>query len=189
MAPLVKKLVLCNIEDMQKVYKIKKSLKTPMILGVLISMPVFVDVFKRGYETRILIMASLLVILFYLFTVNNLVKRLTITDSGIIMKSLFGSNTAAFQDIKLIDGITFGSRQFIGITSKKYMLIPNSFEDFAAIIDDMKLVAAEEIIGQGLLQMREHIVARRSDITMAWIVVILLLICNVILFFPGGLKF
>ena len=71
---------------MQKVYKIKKSLKTPMILGVLISIPVFVDVFQRGYETRILIMASLLVILFYLFTVNNLVKRLTITDSGIIMK-------------------------------------------------------------------------------------------------------
>ena len=35
---------------MQKVYKIKKSLKTPMILGVLISIPVFVDVFQRGYE-------------------------------------------------------------------------------------------------------------------------------------------
>lgn len=174
---------------MQKVYKIKKALKTPMLLGVLISIPVFVDVFRRGYETRILIMASLLVILFYLFTLNNLVKRLTVSETGIVLKSLFGSNAASFEDIKLIDGITFGSRQFIGITSKKYILIPNSFEGFADIIDDIRLVAGEKIIGQGLLQMREHIVNRRSDITMAWIVVLLLVICNVVLFFPGGLKF
>ena len=171
---------------MLKVYKIKKALKTPMILGVLISIPVFVDVFRRGYETRILVMASLLVILFYLFTLNNLMKRLTITDSGIVMKSLFGSNAASFEDIKLIDGITFGSRQFIGITSKRYILVPNSFENFSAIIDDIRNVAREEIIGQGLQQMREHLVNRRSDITMAWIVVLLLVICNVILFFPGG---
>lgn len=174
---------------MQTVYKIKNALKTPMLLAVLISIPVFVDVFRRGYETRILIMASLLVILFYLFTLNNLIKRLTINESGIALKSLFGTNAASFDEIKLIDGISFGSRQFIGITSKKYLLIPNNFENFETIIDDIRQVAREEVIGQGLIKMREKIVTRKSDITMAWIVVLLLVLCNVILFFPMGLKF
>lgn len=173
--------------DMQKVYKIKKALKTPMVLAVLISIPVFVDVFRRDYETRIIVMASLLVLLFYLFTLNNLIKRLVVTDSGILLKGLFGTTAAAFGDIKLIDGISFGSRQFVGITAKKYILIPNSFENFADIIDDIRLAAREETIGQGLQQMREHLVHRRSDITMAWIVVILLVICNAVLFLPRGI--
>jgi hypothetical protein len=170
---------------MERVYKIKKTLKTPMILAVLISIPVFVDVFRRGYETRILVMASLLVVLFYLFTLNNLIKRLTVSDTGVALKSLFGSNSASFADIKLIDGISFGSRQFIGVTAKKYLLIPNSFDDFAAIIDDISALAREETLGKGLAQMRANIVNRRSDITMAWIVVLLLILCNVVLFFPG----
>lgn len=174
---------------MQKVYKIKKALKTPMVLAVIISIPVFVDVFRRGYETRILVMASLLVILFYLFTLNNLIKRLTVNDSGIVLRTLFGSNTALFDEVKLIDGISFGSRQFIGITSKKYILIPNNFENFESIIDDIRQFAREETIGQGLLQMREKTVNRKSDITMAWIVVLLLVLCNVILFFPKGITF
>lgn len=169
---------------MYKVYKIKNALKAPMILAVILSIPVFVDVFRRGYETKILIMASLLVILFYLFTLNNLIKRLTVSDSEIVLKSLFGSSRTLWEEIKLIDGISFGSRQFIAVTAKKYLLIPNNFDDFAAIIDTIRELAREETIAPGLIQMREKVVNRKSDISMAWIVVLLLILCNVLLFFP-----
>jgi hypothetical protein len=169
---------------MQQVYKIKKALKTPWILAVIISIPVFIDVLYKGYETKILIMAALLILLFYLFTINNLIKRIAIDTKEITIRSLFGSNRILVDDIKFIDSITIGSRQFITISAKKSSLIPNTFDDFTGIIDSLCSVAKEEAIGKGLLELREHIVTRKSDITMAWITVILLVLIILFQLFP-----
>jgi hypothetical protein len=169
---------------MEHVYKIKKALKTPMVLAVILSIPVFVDVIRMGYATRILVMACLLMILFYLFTLNNLIKKLLVGDNEIIIRGLFGSTRIPVDEIKLIDGVRMGTRQFITISAKKSSFIPNNFDNFVGIIDSLRSVVKEEAIGQGLLELREQTVSRKSDITMAWITVILLMIIVVIRFFP-----
>jgi len=169
---------------MDHVYKIKKALKAPMVLAVILSIPVFVDVLRMGYATRILVMACLLMILFYLFTLNNLIKKLIVTDNEIIIRGLFGSTRIPIDEVKLVDGVTMGTRQFITISSKKNTFIPNNFDDFVGIMDSLKSVVKDEAVGKGLLDLRGHVVTRKSDITMAWITVILLLIIVVIRFFP-----
>ena len=155
-----------------------------MVLAVILSIPVFVDVLRMGYATRILVMACLLMILFYLFTLNNLIKKLIVTDNEIIIRGLFGSTRIPIDEVKLVDGVTMGTRQFITISSKKNTFIPNNFDDFVGIMDSLKSVVKDEAVGKGLLDLRGHVVTRKSDITMAWITVILLLIIVVIRFFP-----
>ena len=169
---------------MRQVYKIKKALIAPMILAVLLSVPVFVDVIRTGHTTRVLFMASLLMVLFYLFTLNNLLKRIIIEDSVILIRSLFGTARIPLEEIKLVDAVTMGSRQFITISAKKNSYIANTFDDFSGIIESIQAVVKDENIGKGLLEMKGHVVTRRSDITMAWITVILLAIIVVIRFFP-----
>jgi hypothetical protein len=174
---------------MTNTYKIKRGLILPMALAVVISIPVFVDIFRRGYGTGIVIMASFLVILFYLFTLNNILRRVIIDDSSVCMKGLFGTSRAPFTDIRRVDGINFGSRQFIAVTAGKNLLIPNSFERFDALVDDIISRASRDTVADGIIRLRENLVNRRSDVTLAWIVVILLAICNVMLFLPYGLGF
>jgi hypothetical protein len=169
---------------MEQVYKIKKALKAPMVIAVLLSIPVFVDVIRMGYATRILVMACLLMVLFYLFTLNNLIKKLIVRDNEITIRGLFGSTRIPVDEVKLVDGVTLGTRQFITISSKKNTFIPNNFDDFVGIIDSLKSVVREDTVGKGLLELRGHVVTRKSDITMAWITVILLMIIVVIRFFP-----
>ena len=169
---------------MQQVYKTKKALIAPMVLAVLLSIPVFIDVIRTGYQTRVLVMASLLMILFYLFTLNNLLKRIIIGDGKITIRSIFGTTKILADEIKLLDAVTMGSRQFITISAKKNSYIANTFDDFSGIIESLQSLAKEETIGKGLLEMKGHVVARKSDITMAWITVILLAIIVVIRFFP-----
>ncbi|MCE5275981.1 MAG: hypothetical protein LLG43_12715, partial [Deltaproteobacteria bacterium] len=97
---------------MDQVYKIKKSLKAPMLLAVVISLPVFVDVISSGFPTKTLIMAITLMVLFYLFTLNNLIKRVIVSSGEVSIKSLFGSSRIALDEISRLDGITMGTRQF-----------------------------------------------------------------------------
>jgi hypothetical protein len=169
---------------MEQVYKIKKALKAPMVFAVILTIPVFVDVIHMGYPTRILVMACLLMVLFYLFTLNNLIKKLIVRDNEITIRGLFGSTRIPVDEVKLVDGVTLGTRQFITVSSKKNTFIPNNFDDFIGIIDSLKSVVKEDAIGKGLLELRGHVVNRKSDITMAWITVILLMIIVVIRFFP-----
>jgi hypothetical protein len=185
MASLVKRDVLCKIIDMPQVYKIKKAVKAPMVLAVILSIPVFVDVIASGFATTMLVMAVILMVLFYLFTLNNLIKRVIVDAQEIVIKGLFGSNRISVDDITRLDGITMGSRQFISIsTKKKSYLIPNSFDDFPGIIDSIKGIAPEETVAQGLGQLRENVVNRKSDITMGWITVLLLALIILVRFFP-----
>jgi hypothetical protein len=170
---------------MERIYKIKKALKTPMVLAVLLSIPIFYDVIRSGFATRMLVMAILLMVLFYLFTINNLIKRVSVTPQEITIRSLFGSTRIKVEDIVNIDGMTMGSRQFLSISAKKRSyLIPNSFDDFASLIDDIKGIVPEDLIGEKLIHLRENIVNRKSDITMGWITVILLALIILMRFFP-----
>jgi hypothetical protein len=169
---------------MEHVYKIKKALKAPMVLAVILSIPVFIDVIRMGYTTRILVMACMLMVLFYLFTLNNLIKKLIVRDNEIIIRGLFGSTRIPVDEVKLVDGVTMGTRQFITISAKKNTFIPNNFDNFANIIDSLTSVVKEGSVGKDLQGFRGHVVTRKSDITMAWITVILLMIIVVIRFFP-----
>jgi len=170
---------------MERIYKIKKAMKTPMVLAVLISIPIFIDVVRSGFATRMLVMAILLMVLFYLFTINNLIKRVSVSEQEIVIRSLFGSTRIKVEDIMNLDGIVMGSRQFVSISAKKRSyLIPNSFDDFACLIDDIKGIVPADLVGEKLIKIRENIVNRKSDIAMGWITVILLALIILMRFFP-----
>lgn len=165
--------------DMQKVYKIKKAIILPTVLGMLISVPVFVDAIHMirsgAYPTRMLVFAVLFMVLFYLFSLNNLLKRVLVGSSEIVFRSLFGSTRIPTEDITFIDGVTFKSRQFVTITSKKKSSwIPNSYDNFPDILEDLEKIAREGTIGQGFIDIKANLVTRRSDIAMAWFVVLFL---------------
>jgi len=171
--------------NMNSVYKIKKTLKTPMVLAVIMSIPVFYDVVAKGYEWSMLIMALMLIVLYYLLTLNNLIRRVRIQDNTLVIINMFGIKRLPTEDISLIDGMTIGTRQFINISSKKKsFLIPNSFENFPGLIDDITSIAKKETIGGGLQHMRENLVNRKSDTTVAWITVLLLMLIILVRFFP-----
>ena len=176
--------------DMQKVYKIKKALQVPTILSIIISIPVFYDAITmirtQGYPARMLVFACLFMILYYLFSLNNLIKKVTIRESEIVLKSLFGSTHIPTGDIKLIDGITFGTRQFITISSKKKSSwIPNSYENFQDLVLSLKSVIKEEIFAAGYTTMEENPVNRKRDIVMAWFIVFVLLFVITIRVYQG----
>jgi hypothetical protein len=170
---------------MDTVYKIKKNLQIPMTIATLVSFPVFVDVIMAGFEISMLIMALLLMLLFYLLTINNLLRKVRITESAVFIGGILGTRKIPVDDISRVEGITMGSRQFITLTTKKRnYLIPNSFARFHEIISDLERVAKAEALGPGLASLKENIIVRKSDITGAWITVILLFIIVIIRFFP-----
>ncbi len=156
-----------------------------MILATLMSIPIFVDVIMSGFEISVLLMALLLMILFYLLTTNNLLRKIRITDSSVTIRGILGSRRVPVADIVRLEGISMGSRQFISLaTKKRNFLIPNSFAGFPEIISDLERVVNPEVVGSGLSAMKEHFIVRKSDITGAWITVILLFIIIIIRFFP-----
>ena len=170
---------------MNNIYKIKKSIKTPYVLATLISIPIFADVVMRGLELSVLIMALFFMILFYLITINSLLRKVRITDSSISISGIFGSRTIPIEDITMIDGMVMRNRQFIVLTTaKRNFLIPNSFDNFSSIIEDFITISNQEIVGGGLRYLKDHVVVRKSDITIAWIVVILLVIIILTRYFP-----
>lgn len=170
---------------MDNVYKIKKKLILPMTLATIISIPVFADVIMQGYKTSILVMAVFLMILFYLLTINNLLRKVRITDTELSIRGITGLKRLPFEDVSFIDGITMGTRQFVSVSSKKRnYLIPNSFDNFSDIVSDLEQAAKEGTLGEGIKPMKENIVIRKSDVTGAWITVILLLIIILVRFFP-----
>jgi hypothetical protein len=171
--------------NMDNVYKIKKSLKTPMITATLISIPVFADVIMRGFKLSTMIMVLGLMILFYILTLNNILRKVRISDTGITIRGILGIRRLPLENITMIDGMTMGSRQFATIATKKgSYLIPNSFDNFSSIISDLDIIASEGKKGAGLIQLKGNIIMRRSDIAGAWITVILLLIILLIRFYP-----
>ena len=176
---------MCTIKDVQKVYKIKKALIFPTVLGMVIAVPVFADaisMIRAGeYPARMLVFASLFMILFYLLSVNNLLKRVTLTDTEIVFRSLFGTTRILLDEITLIDGVTFKSRQFVTISSKKKnSWIPNSYDSFPELLQTLEEKAREGTIGQGFTNIRANLIQRRGDIAVAWFVVLFLILVIVV---------
>jgi len=116
---------------------------------------------------------------------NNLIKKVTIGETEIVFKSLFGSTHILTGDIKLIDGVTFGTRQFITISSKKSSWIPNSYENFQDLILSLKHVVNEEVFAAGYATIQENTVNRKKDIVMAWFIVFVLLFVIIIRVYQG----
>ena len=156
-----------------------------MILATLMSIPIFVDVIMSGFELSVLMMALILMVLFYLLTINNLLRKIRITDAAVTIRGILGSRKIPVGDIVRLEGITMGSLQSITLaTKKRNFLIPNSFANFPEIISDLESVVNPEVAGSGLSALKDHVVVRKSDITGAWITVILLFIIIFIRFFP-----
>lgn len=170
---------------MNNVYKIKKDLKAPMIIAALMSIPVFGDLMiNRGLQPSMLVLALLLMIMFYMLTINNLLRKVTVTDTEIAIRGLGGVRRIPVQDITFIDGVTMGSKQFITLTSnKKHSFIPNSYGNFEGMLSDIESTAKEDIIGEGFKTMKENLVPRKSDVTGAWITVIVLIIVIFVIFY------
>jgi len=156
-----------------------------MIVAALISIPVFADVIMRGFKASTMILVLGLMVLFYLLAINNILRKIQITDSQIIIRSILGIRRIPRESITFIDGMSMGTRQFASISTKKRSyLIPNSFESFPSILSDLEKLGSEETLGKGLSSLRENIIVRKSDTAGAWITVILLLIILLIRFFP-----
>ena len=132
-----------------------------------------------------MIMVSGLMTLFYVLTLNNILRKIRINNSDVTIRGILGIRRIPKENINLIDGMTMGTRQFITISTKKRnYLIPNSFENFPSIVSDIEKIGHEEIIGKGLHSIKENVIVRKSDIAGAWITVILLLIILLINYFP-----
>jgi len=156
-----------------------------MVIATIISLPIFADVIMSGLEIKMLVMALCLMVLFYLLTINNILRKITISDSRVIVSGILGPKQIPLDEITIVDGMTIGTRQFITISSsKKNHLIPNSFDNFSGIIDELMNRIPPEKHGGALSALRDNIIVRKSDITGAWITVILLAIIILIRYFP-----
>jgi hypothetical protein len=160
---------------MEKVYKIKNSLRIPMMIAIILSIPVFIDLFSKGIARQHIVIVSILVLVFIIFAFNNLLRKICIFDDRISIFSIAGKKIIPFNEITSVDGISLGRRQYISIVhKKKTTLVPNSFRDFQNILVSIKNIVPEDIIGQGLKDIESFPLSRTGDTIGAWITVIIL---------------
>ena len=160
---------------MEQVYKIKNSLRIPMAFAIILSIPVFYDVFNKGLATQHIFIVGTLVFVFIVFAANNLLRKISISKDEISILSIVGKKVIPLNEITSLDGVSLGRRQYISITHKKRThLIPNSFSDFTKILITLKALAQEGVIGQGLRDIESFPLSRTGDTIAAWITVILL---------------
>jgi hypothetical protein len=160
---------------MERGYKIKNSLRVPMVIAIILSIPVFYDVFNKDLAKQHVFIVGTLAFVFIVFAANNLLRKITIFKERITILSIAGKKGIPFNEITSVDGISLGRRQYITITHKKRThLIPNSFCDFSKILKTIKELVPENIIGQGLSDIENFPLSRTGDTLAAWITVILL---------------
>lgn len=162
---------------MNQVYKIKNSLRIPMAIALITSIPVFYDVFIKGLARQHIIIVGILVVIFFAFAINTLLRRISIYDDRISIRSIAGKKDIPLNEIKTIDGISLGRRQYVSINhKKKTYLIPNSFGNFTKILTSIKGLVKEDSRGQGFNDLETFPLNRAGDTIAAWITVVLLLI-------------
>jgi hypothetical protein len=160
---------------MEQVYKIKNSLRIPMVIAILLSIPVFYDVFSKGIDRQHMVIVGILVLVFLIFALNNLLRKVCIFENSLSIFSIAGRKIIPFNEIASLDGISLGRRQYISIThKKKTSLIPNSFKDFPKILQTIKNTVPEDKVGQGLKDIESFPLSRTGDTIGAWITVIIL---------------
>ena len=160
---------------MEKVYKIKNSLRMPMTLAVILSIPVFADLMGRGMETGHIILIAILMLFFYLMAINNVIRRVIITPDSVTIGNFMGRKTIARADITALDGLSVGQRQFISlIVGKRSHLIQNSYTDFTGIMDELSAMVPEDHIKEGFTHIRQNPLTRSGDTIAAWLTVAIL---------------
>ncbi len=146
-----------------------------MGIAIILSIPVFYDVFNKGLAKQHVFIVGILVFVFIVFAANNLLRKITIFNDRIIIFSIAGKRVVPFNEVTSVDGISLGRRQYITIAHKnRNLLIPNSFYDFSKILSTIKRAVQEDIIGQGLIDIETFPLFRAGDTIAAWITVILL---------------
>lgn len=146
-----------------------------MILAVILSIPVFADLMGRGMETGHIILIVLLMLFFYIMAINNIIKRVTITDDNVTIGNFLGRKSIPRTDITALDGLSVGQRQFISlIVGKRSHLIQNSFADFPGMMDALRVMVPAEHIKEGFTQIRQNPLTRTGDTIAAWLTVAIL---------------
>ena len=94
-----------------------------MVIAIILSIPVFYDVFSKGIARQHLIIVGILVFVFIIFAFNNLLRKLCIFEDRISLLSIAGKKVIPFNEITSVDGISLGRRQYISITHKKRLAL------------------------------------------------------------------
>ena len=146
-----------------------------MVIAIILSFPVFYDVFSKGIARQHIVIVGILVFVFIIFAFNNLLRKVCIFEDRVSIFSIVGKKDIPFNEINSLDGISLGRRQYISIThTKKTSLIPNSFRDFPKILVSIKNLVPEDIVGQGLRDIESFPLSRTGDTIGAWIAVLIL---------------
>lgn len=158
-----------------------------MIVSIILAGPVFFDVFSRGISRQHLFIVGFLVCVFILFVLNTLLRKISVEDTSITIVSIAGKKEVPFSEIKSIDGISLGRRQYITISHKsKTYLIPNSFNSFPDIVSSLIQLFPDEIIAPGLKDLEKYPLTRTGDTIAAWITVLVLLLIIFVRFFSAA---
>jgi hypothetical protein len=170
---------------MEKVYKIKNSLRVPMMLAVILSIPVFFDLAGRGMATGHIVLIAILMLFFYLMAINNLIRQVKIGPDSITIGNFMGRKTIARETITALDGLSVGQRQFISlIVGKRSHLIQNSYTDFTGIMDALSRMVPEGCIKEGFTRIRQTPLTRSGDTIAAWLTVAILVTIITFKFLP-----
>jgi hypothetical protein len=160
---------------MELVYKIKNALRIPMVIAIILSIPVFYDVFNKGLAKQNKVIVVTLIFVFIIFAANSLFRKISIFKDRITILNILGKKIIPFNEISSLDGISLGRRQYISITHKKKThLIPNSFNDFPNLLLTMKELVQDDIVGQGFKDIENFPLSRTGDTIAVWITVLLL---------------
>ena len=160
---------------MEMTYKIKNSLKIPMAISILLSLPIVIDMLSTGFPRSHIITVSILFVIFYLLAINSLIRRVMLTEEGVSIRGLLGTKTMLLSEISTLDGVSFGTKQYLTISgNNKNFIIPNSFSGFNEIVGFFCAHLKEKTLGDGAMQIQENPLVRRSDVIAAWITALIL---------------
>ena len=160
---------------MVHVYKIKKSLQIPMALALVLSVPVFYDLFTRGLPTGQLVLIGILMVLFYLMAISNLIRRVILDGPKLTIVNYLGRKEIDLPSVSALDGLSLGKRQFLSVSSGgRHHLIQNSFEGFFELMEAVSTQVPATKIRDGLEQIRRFPQVRTGDTIAAWVTVAIL---------------
>jgi hypothetical protein len=172
---------------MKTTYKIKKSLQIPMAISLILSVPIVIDVTSTGFPRSHIITVGILFVIFYLLAINSLIRKVCLSDEMITIRGLLGTKNIPLSEISLVDGVIMGTKQYISISgSNKTLVIPNSFYGFRDIVDFFFSNIKEEKLADGIRQIHENAISRKSDTIAAWITAAILVAIILVRFFPSG---
>lgn len=148
-----------------------------MAIAAILGLPITYDIYTRGLSHIQIALVTVLMIFFYVLTINNLVRKVITRSDGIDIITYLGKKSYSADDISNIDGYSMGKRQFIIIASKKrHSFIQNSFVGFLDIVSDLKKILPEEKIKEGITEIQKIPLERTGDTVAAWLTVVIMIL-------------